>query len=130
VTLSQKVQAVLIASSPVTVIVPSSRIKPPGDWQSIPRPWIKHQPIGVDPQYVSGGVGTPGLIPLKEWIYQVSCFADSFSGAEALADIVINALNGLQTDVQFNWNGYDVLPFEEDVKVQHIALTFQVWGVL
>ncbi len=125
-TLQQKVFAILSAASGVTAIVPTDRIKPPGDWQVLSRPYVVHFPLSPNPDYASGG-----QVPLTEWDYQISCFADDYPRAEALAIAVRSALRSFADDqVSFFWRDQRPGPYEPDVKVSHIVLDFTAWTTL
>lgn len=127
-TITEYIQSLLESSSAVTVLAPASRIRVPGDWQNLARPYIVHVPVNPDPTYTHSG-----LAGLRIWSYQVSCFADSFGGAEELAVAVRDALSGLHdvTDsgyvegVQIFWRG-QTPQYESDTRVHHIAVEFKV----
>lgn len=125
-TIDQKVYALLIANGGVTAIAPSSRIKPQGDWQNLERPYIVHFPAGTFIQRLHSG-----RAPLTEWMYQVSCFAEAYSAARALADAVKIALDGVHDDVRLFWEDQNAQIERDTVPaVHHIALTFRVFEAL
>lgn len=123
-TIEEKTFAVLSAASGVTSLCPVARIKPSGDNQNLVRPYIVHQPIGADPTRVYGGRAA-----LQRWVYQVSVFADSYSGARTLSAAVVTALDGTQGEATYLWRDQDY-QFESDVRVHHIALGFEVFEAL
>lgn len=123
-TIEEKTFAVLSAASGVTALCPAARIKPPGDNQNLVRPYIVHQPIAAEPYRISGGRAA-----LQRWVYQVSVFADSYSAARALSVAVVSALDGTQGEATYFWRDQDA-QFEEDVRVHHIALGFEVFEAL
>ena len=125
----EKVQAVLVAATGVTALVPAARIKLPGDWQTLPRPYIVHFPVSVDSTYTHN----EGLMALRDWgFYQVSCFGGSYSETKAAAVAVRAALGnykGSDGTVIF-WRGERFVEFDADVKVHQIALDFEIWEAL
>jgi hypothetical protein len=127
VTLVEKVLAVLSAAPSVTTLVPAARIKPPGDWQDLALPYIVHFPVGVSPTQLLASRAA-----LTEWpFYQISIFAASYSAADAIAVAIRDLLGNANSDgVQFMWTGQRALPFEEDVRIQQIAMDFQIWEAL
>jgi hypothetical protein len=124
VTIEEKTFAVLSAASGITSLCPAARIKLPGDHQNLARPYIVHQPIAADPERVSGGRAA-----LQRWVYQVSVFADTYSGARALAAAVVSAVDGTQGEATYFWRDQDH-QFESDVRIHHIALGFEVFEAL
>lgn len=125
-TIEEKVYALLGANTGITALVSAAHIKPPGDWQNLPRPYIVHFPVAPD---VTPLHNTPAAA-LKAWrSYQVSVFADKYSTARALAVAVVNALSGQHDGVTFQWIGQTCM-FEPDVRVHQIALEFEVWEAL
>jgi len=124
VTIEEKTFAVLSVASGVTSLCPAARIKPPADNQNLVRPYIVHMPIGAEPERVSGGRAL-----LHRWVYQVSVFADTYSGARALSQAVVTALDGTQGEATYFWRDQDY-QYESDVRVHHIALGFEVFEAL
>ena len=92
-TIREKVQAILAAAGGVTTFVPANRIRVPGPWQNLARPYIIHFVVAVDPTHTHAGLAQ-GL----GWEYQVSVFADSYSTGDAIARAVVTALNGVHGD--------------------------------
>jgi hypothetical protein len=123
-TIEEKVYALLSTTGAVTAIVPASRIKPPGNWQNLARPYIVHFPVALTTNYTHGGRAA-----LNGWPYQVSCFADSYSAARALAAAVASALQGNHDGCQFFVRGQTPL-FDAEVLVHHIAIDFEVFEAL
>jgi hypothetical protein len=84
--IEEQVYTILSAISAVTALVPASRIKVPGDWQNLSRPYIVHFPVSPDPVHVhDDAVIHPGV-----WdFYQISVFADSYSSGRAVIDALI-----------------------------------------
>lgn len=92
-------QAVLIAAAGLTALVPATRIRVPGDWQDMARPYIIHQPVTVRPTETHNG-----LQALRIWdIYQVSVFSATFSSGRAVVEQVIAALRGAHSDMYGQW---------------------------
>jgi hypothetical protein len=96
-TVEEKIQEVLDRNGALTTVVPASRIRVPGDYQNVARPWISHSPAGgVVPTYTYDG-----LVEMRTWErYQVSIFADSYSAGRAVADLVRDAMTGNHDGVQ------------------------------
>ena len=92
-TVREKIQAVLEAAGGVTAFVPTNRIRVPGSWQNLARPYIIHFAAAVDPTHTHGG-----LAQGKGWSYQVSVFADSYSTGDTIARAVVTALDGVHAD--------------------------------
>lgn len=123
-TIEEKVQALLAADSAVTALSPTSRIKPQGNWQNLARPYIVHFPVAMTPNYTHAGRAA-----LNGWPYQVSCFADSYSAARALATAVQNALSGNHDGCQFFVRNQIPL-YDDEVQVNHIAVDLEVYEAL
>jgi len=129
VVVEEKVQEILVAATGVTALVPAARIKLPGDWQTLPRPYIVHGPVSVDPTQTHGG-----LVALRAWeFYQVSCFGAIYSDAKRIAVSVRAALADYVSTTggwQLYFRSERRLEYEADVRVQQIAVEFDVWETL
>lgn len=95
-TVREKIQAVLVAAGGVTAYVPANRIRVPGPWQNLARPYIVHFAVAVDPTHTHSGLAQ-GI----GWAYQVSIFADSYSTGDAIAKAVVAAVDGVHGDSPF-----------------------------
>lgn len=127
-TIEEKVYALLGADAGVSALAPSDRVKPPGDWQNLKRPYIVHFPLA--PEVIPLHDAADQKAALKAWrSYQVSVFADTYSAARTLAVAVVSALSGQHDGVTFRWTGQTCM-FEPDVRVHQIALEFEVWEAL
>jgi hypothetical protein len=129
VNIEEKVYELLAAAlpaygSPPAVLVPAARIKPPGSWQTLDKPYIVHFPVAPDPIETH-----QGLADLTGWRYQISCFGTTYESARAVADAVTVTLLA-SADPKFFWVAQTVLPYEQDVKIAHIAVEFDVWEAL
>jgi len=123
----EKVTAVLGAAAGVTALVPASRIKPPGNQEGMTLPYIVHFPVTVE----TGSTHNSGLYNLKKWLYQVSCFAASYSAAKALSAQVVAALGSYrQGNINSLYTAERTMPYEGDVRVQQIVLEFEIWDTL
>jgi len=122
--IEEKIFSVLSADAGVIGAVPIDRIRPPGNWEALDRPYIVHFP--VTPQvFRTHETGSSTL--LKIWRYQVSCFAGTYSAAKALAVLVRAALDNYRTGgINSYWVGETHVPYELDVLVQHIAVEFEI----
>lgn len=124
-TIEEHVFAALSVNAGVLATAPADRIKPPGNWQGLARDYIVHFPTSPDPIRTHEGRSA-----LTRWnAYQVSCFSDSYSGARSLAKAVVAALDGQHGGVNMFWNGERYL-YENDVRVHHISLDFEVFEAL
>lgn len=128
-TIEEKIQALLESAltaygSPAQELVTKENIKTPGDWQDISRPYVIHFPVTVAPTYTQRG-----LTNLKEWVYQVSVFADAYKDGRTISDAVRDSLTGNHDGVQMFWDGL-LHQFESDPPIHHFALTFQVFEAL
>jgi len=88
-----------------------------------------HGPVSVDPTQTHGG-----LVALRAWeFYQVSCFGAIYSDAKRIAVAVRAALADYvsTTDgTQIYFRSERRLEYEADVRVQQIAVEFDVWETL
>lgn len=109
----------------ITALVPASRIKPPGNWQNLTRPYIEHFPVSIDPTVIHGG-----LAALRIWdFYQISVYADSYSSGDAVARAIRDSLTvGVQSGevtVLFQ-NSPWYIGRDDEMNVEHFALNFRV----
>lgn len=121
-TLVERVYTVLSAAAGVTALVPASRIKPPGDWQNLTLPYIIHFPVAGRPIHTHSGIAALRL----EDEYQVSCFDDDYAGAIAVAEAVRTAIGNYTADglkLMVKREPF-AMPYEADVRVQQVILTF------
>lgn len=130
-TIEEKTQALLAAAlpaygSPPVELVPVARIKVPGNWQGLARPYVVHGPVSEAPLHAHDG-----LVDLDEWPdYQVSVFAETYSEARAIANAVKATLNGNHDGVEYLFRGMAPMPYEFDVRIQQIVCGFQVFEAL
>lgn len=133
-TVEEKVYAVLSANAGVTALVPSYKIKPAtSNIQNLAPPYITHQAVSMSTRYMHSG-----LADLRDFnFYQVNCIAGgddagtALSKAKAVVVAVIAALaNYVDADATFFLQDQQTLPTEEDVRVQGVALMFQITGAL
>lgn len=123
----EKVYAVLSADAALTALVPASRIKPPGDWQGQTLPYIVHFPVFVQTDQTHNS----GLINLKNWLYQVSCFGASYKAAKQVSSAVVAALGSYRAGgITSHYSGERTMPYEGDFRVQQIVLEFDIWESL
>lgn len=123
--IEEKVFSLLSVAASITALVPATRIKPPGDWQNLARPYIVHFPVALSANYTHSGRAAMNAWPF----YQVSCFADSYSEARSLAAIVAAALSGNHDGCQFFVRNQTAL-FDSEVKVHHVAVDFEIFESL
>lgn len=118
------VQDILEAAAGVTALCPASRIRVPGDWQNLARPYIVHFPVSTEPQRDHAGLET-----LCIWDpYQISHFGDSYSSAQELAAEVRTALDGTDTatGLTAHWQRTFRGPDDPDTSVEHVVSEFRV----
>jgi len=121
-TVEEAVHGILTANSTVIALCPSSRILVPGDWQNIQSPYIIHFPASSSQIHTHG----EGLALLRIYdFYQVSIFAASYSGARALADAVIAALDGYHSGLTALF-GSEFHVQEHETRTHHLALNFRI----
>jgi hypothetical protein len=128
-TAEEKVFAILRDNSGVVALVPAARIKVPGDWQGLAKPYIVHFPVAAEATDCHDGPKE-----FRIWhSYQVSVFGATYSEAKAAAVAVEAALNGYSDEVTDRISllrpamslGYDT-----DLKAAHIVLDFEIAGAL
>mgnify|MGYP001612239732 CR=1 FL=1 len=128
--IEETIYSVLSAAAGVTALVPVSRIKPPGDWQYMTRPYIIYRPITFNPTHIHNSV-TVNLINHYPNL-QINIVADSYSSARAVADAVTAAIRGTANGLQSGWQFFlrNELPLEwdGDRKIMEIAQDYEVFG--
>ena len=122
--------SVLSGAVGVTALVPASRIKPPGDWQNLARPYITYRPITFDPTYVHNHETAELINHYPN--FQINIVADTYASAMAVSDAVKAAIRGTANGLHGSWD-YKLrqllpLPFDTDLKIQEIAHDYEVWG--
>jgi hypothetical protein len=121
---------ILAAAAAVTALTTTARIKPPGDWQDLARPYIIYKPVTFDPSYCHNAETTAIL---DHWPnLQINIVADTYASARAVSDAVKAAIrsttNGNHSGTQYFLRNEIVLDFDIDRKIQEIALDFEVFG--
>lgn len=118
-TVETEVYDTLRAASGVTSLCPADRIKPPGNWQNLARPYIIHFPVALRQSRTHGGLN--GRI----WdSYQVSVFADDYADGRSLSDAVVAALDGVSAGGA-NFQFQQLRAFQDpEVDVIHFVLEF------
>lgn len=122
------VYSVLKNHAGVAALTTAARIKPLGLWEGLVRPYIVHFPTNL-----RGTLVHRSRAGLTHWdFYQVSCFADSYSGARALADQVRIALGESYGEYQARWigEGPSILDTEVQPPIHHIPVNFNITGQL
>ena len=127
--IEETVYSVLTAAAGVTALVPVNRIKPPGDWQYLARPYIIHKPVTFDPTHVHNHETTALINHYPN--YQMNIVADSYASARAVSNAVKTAIrgttNGNHSGTQFFLRNEIPLDFDTDRKIIEIALDFEVY---
>lgn len=129
-TIENAVRDVLVAASTVTALVPPSRIKvgQGGDDQMLPKPYIRHRPVGLETTHTHDG----GLMGARQWrFYQVTCVGKDYEEAKQVVE-VIKAVLGAYRGPEFHSFLEGELPFDFDYqrKLQEIALDFYIYEAL
>lgn len=88
-TIEQAIFNILGAAAGVTATVPASRIKVPGAWQNLARPYIVHQVSSLNPARTH-----TGLVSLRQWDYQINVISATYSEGRELIEAVITAMDG------------------------------------
>jgi hypothetical protein len=121
---------ILAASAAVTALTTTARIKPPGDWQDLTRPYIVYKPVTFDPTYVHNHETTALIDHYPN--FQINVVADTYASARAVSDAVKSAIrsttNGNHSGTQYFLRNEIVLDFDTDRKIQEIALDFEVFA--
>ena len=125
-TIEQQVYTILAAIPAVTSLVPASRIKVPGNSQSMARPYVVHHPVSPEPIALMNNT----MAAMRIWeYYQISVYADSYSSGNGIACAIRDALtSGVQTgDVVFMWQpGSWYIGRDDLMNVEHFAVDFRV----
>ena len=115
------------AAAGLTALVPVSRIKPPGNQEGLSLPYVVHFPVTVE----TARLHDTGIANLKKWLYQVSCFGQSYSAAKAVSAQVVAALGNYRKGGINSYHFAErTMPYEADVRVQQIVLEFEIWDSL
>jgi len=128
-TIEEKVYSVLAAASGVTALATTGRIKPrDASLEGLARPYVVHFPVLAESNQLHG---SPGLANLKIWRYQVSCFADTYSGARSLAVAVRAALGDyVGGGIVSHWLSDYNIPADADIRVIQIVCEFEIADML
>ena len=121
-TIEEKAQAVLVAATSVTSLVPAKRIRPTGDWQGLAAPYIIHYPVSESPTRCHGGLQGLEIYDF----YQVSVYARTLSAARAIQYAVRVALDGNHGGFNFQAIPGLVYVGRDDVlNLEHVAVNFR-----
>lgn len=124
-TIEEQVLTILSGFSAVTSLVPASRIKVPGNWQNLQRPYIVHFPVSPDARHVhDDGLIQPGI-----WdFYQISVYADTYSQGRAVVKAIIANFRGQLAGgvTAFLQPGAFYMGRDDQMNVEHFALNFRV----
>lgn len=122
-TVEEAVYNILRGHAGVTNLCPAARIKVPGQWQNLARPYIIHMPITIEPIHVHGAKAA-----LNIWgYYQVSVFAETYKAGRDLLDAVIEALDGQHPglDIQLQGGSFYV-GGQPDFDTEQFAVSFRI----
>jgi hypothetical protein len=123
--IEEQVFTILSSIAAVTALVPAARIKVPGNWQNLERPYIIHFPVSPAP----ADVHDDSLIQPGIWdFYQISVFADTYSSGRAVADALIeNFRDNLAAGVTaFFRPGSFYQGRDEQTNIEHFAMNFRI----
>lgn len=122
-TVEEKVYSVLSANAALVALVPAAKIKVPGDWQNLTRPYIVHFPVSQQPIYTH-----EALQALRIWdFYQTSAVADSYSSGRAIADLIRSALTGVHGGVHcFLQSGPMYVGRNDETGCEEFALNWRI----
>lgn len=125
-----KMYSIMSNAAGITALVPAAKIKVPGAWQNLARPYLVHFPVAVELIHTHG----EGLADLRIWrFYQISIFADTYGEAIAIRDALVLALDGYK-DAEVNRIAYrgagGAGDFDADLNIQHLPLNFLVAGAM
>lgn len=121
-TITEKVQSVLETASGVTSRAPADRIKMPGDWQGLARPYLVHFPVTPEPTHIYGGRARRTF-----WDYQLSAFGSTYAQAEGLCFAARDALE-VAFGACITWTGGPA-PGPNDPLVRdvvHVLMSFRI----
>ena len=132
-TVEEKVYSILSGNAGVTALCPATRIKPSGDVRGLDFPFIVYFPVSVHTTQIHN----TGLANLKHWLFQISCFGETYSSTKALAVAVVAALGSYRTGgINSHYSGERTIPYEPfqpfdtKIRVEQIALEFDIWDSL
>jgi len=131
-TVSEAIQYVLTHGATLIPLVPAVRIRVPGAWEGMARPYVQHQPVAPYPMQTHSG-----RVALVVWdSYQVDVYSDDYPTGEVAANAVIADLEGTHAVgaasppndwVEAYWlPGSFYLGHEDDTNLEHFALEFRV----
>ncbi len=124
------IYSVLSGDATVVALTTAARIKPPGDWQNLARPYITYRPITFDPTHVHNHESTALINHYPN--FQINIVADTYASAREVADAVKTAIRGTANGLQGTWQFFlrNELPldYDTDMKIMEIAQDYEVWG--
>ena len=117
------IYAIQAADGPLTALVPATRIKPPGNWEDLERPYIVHFATGETPTHTFSG-----LAGFQDWGYQISVFADSAVEAAAIVATLRNSFGDkhFSNGIVMFWEGARAAVEDPDPNIVHIPVMFRV----
>lgn len=123
--IEEQVYTILSGVSAITSLVPAARIKVPGSWQDLARPYIIHFPVSAAPFHVhDGSLIQPGI---WDW-YQISVFSNSYSEGRAVCDAIIDNFRGCMTGgvTAFLKHGKFYQGRDSELNVEHFSLNYRI----
>ena len=122
-TIEQAIYNILGADASVTALCPAARIKVPGDWQNLARPYIIHTASQIRPTRTH-----TGLVSLREWDYQVNVISADYATGRALYEAIITALDGWHVGIHcsLDFGPVHIGGVRDGLEAEEFALTFKV----
>ena len=125
-TVEETVYSALSGAAGITALVAANKIKPEGDWQALARPYIIHFPVTLETTHTHTGMAN-----FKKWLYQISCFGDSYASAKAVAEAVKTAFQSYRSGgIVTQLTNERRMPFEFETRVSQIVLEFDIFDML
>ncbi len=118
-TIHEKMQTLI--APVVAATVPSSRIKPPDEAQSMVRPYIVHFWSATEATETTDGTDN-----IRMHDYKVVVFVDEWGDGEALCDTLRDNLPGNYSGVVIRWSRTEYGGMDDATRVHEFMVTFEV----
>ena len=127
-TVTQVVQAALIANAALIAVVPALNIMVEGDLQEVQPPYLVHRIVNAEE---TGETHDRGLDTLKFWRYQVACYATKWSDVDQIAALVRAALGSYRNNgIASHWIGDQAIPYLPDERISQLVCEFKIADML
>lgn len=128
-TIEERIREIWAADATAIALVPAARVKVPGNWQDLTRPYIILYPIVETSEHVHNSGGS--IVALRVWeFFQFSVIADSYPSGKAVAEKCRTVFNGNKSGTQFFYRGQRWVGRDDTVNVEHIAVDFRIAEIL